>query len=221
MSLDVSAFDPVGVNQNKLRFLEAFAAFCALRESQPIETAEQAELDGNHAIVAKEGRRPGLKLRQDGRDSCLRGWALEIVDCMRGICELLDGSDPQRPYCTALAVQQAKITDRELTPAARMLTSSRATASRSSIWRCACRSCTGPISSSCISPNESRQLEFAQEAEASLAEQARVEASGPPELRRIPGAVLRQLTRSRPAGSAHGSFEGGRTVCKHFVIEME
>ena len=25
-SLDVSAFDPVGVNQNKLRFLEAFAA---------------------------------------------------------------------------------------------------------------------------------------------------------------------------------------------------
>ena len=25
-ALDVSAFDPVGVNQNKLRFLEAFAA---------------------------------------------------------------------------------------------------------------------------------------------------------------------------------------------------
>jgi glutamate--cysteine ligase len=41
---------------------------------------------------------------------------------MRGICELLDGSDPQRPYCTALAAQQAKITEPELTPAARMLT---------------------------------------------------------------------------------------------------
>ncbi len=34
-SLDVSVFDPVGVNQNKLRFLEAFAAFCVLRDSQP------------------------------------------------------------------------------------------------------------------------------------------------------------------------------------------
>ena len=27
-ALDVSAFDPVGVNQNKLRFLEAFLALC-------------------------------------------------------------------------------------------------------------------------------------------------------------------------------------------------
>ena len=35
-ALDVSAFDPVGVNQNKLRFLEAFLALCLLRESEPI-----------------------------------------------------------------------------------------------------------------------------------------------------------------------------------------
>ncbi len=32
-ALDVSAFDPVGVNQNKLRFLEAFLALCVLKES--------------------------------------------------------------------------------------------------------------------------------------------------------------------------------------------
>ena len=37
-SLDVSVFDPVGVNQNKLRFLEAFAAFCVLHDHAPIET---------------------------------------------------------------------------------------------------------------------------------------------------------------------------------------
>jgi len=39
--LDVSAFDPVGVNQNKLRFLEAFLAMCLLRESDPIGRGEQ------------------------------------------------------------------------------------------------------------------------------------------------------------------------------------
>jgi len=176
-SLDVSAFDPVGVNQNKLRFLEAFAAFCALRESQPIEPAEQSELDGNHAIVAKEGRRPGLKLRQDGRDSRLRGWALEIVDGMRGICELLDGSDPQRPYCTALAAQQAKITEPELTPAARMLTE--LLRDDESFFDLGLRMSQLHRSYflELYSPNESRQLEFAQEAEASLAEQARLEAA--------------------------------------------
>src|SRR5258708_3119455 len=41
-ALDVSAFDPVGVNQNKLRFLEAFLALCLLRESAPIGESEQA-----------------------------------------------------------------------------------------------------------------------------------------------------------------------------------
>jgi glutamate--cysteine ligase len=120
-ALDVSAFDPVGVNQNKLRFLEAFAAFCVLRESRPIETSEQAELDGNHAVVAREGRRPGLNLRRDGRDVSLRDWSLEIIDSMRGVCELLDEGDAQRPYCTALEVQEEKIHDVSRTPAARTL----------------------------------------------------------------------------------------------------
>ena len=32
-ALDVSAFDPVGVNQTKLRFLEAFVALCLLSSS--------------------------------------------------------------------------------------------------------------------------------------------------------------------------------------------
>ena len=41
-ALDVSAFDPVGVNQNKLRFLEAFLALCLLKESPPIGADEQA-----------------------------------------------------------------------------------------------------------------------------------------------------------------------------------
>jgi glutamate--cysteine ligase len=176
-SLDVSAFDPVGVNQNKLRFLEAFAAFCTLRESQPIEPAEQRELDGNHAIVAKKGRSPGLKLKHDGRDVGLKSWALEIIDGMRGICELLDGNDPQRPYCTALAAQEAKITDPGLTPAARMLTE--LAREDESFYDLGLRMSQmhRAYFLELYSPNETRQLEFAHEAEASLAEQARIEAS--------------------------------------------
>src|SRR6201997_2446591 len=40
-ALDVSAFDPVGENQNKLRFLEAFLALCLMKESAPIAPAER------------------------------------------------------------------------------------------------------------------------------------------------------------------------------------
>jgi len=176
-SLDVSPFDPVGVNQNKLRFLEAFAAFCVLSTSAPIQTSEQAELDGNHGHVAREGRKSGLTLRRDGRDVPLRDWALEIVDSMRGVCELLDSGDAQRPYTTALDVQAAKVHDVSLTPSARSLLEMRT--NDESFFHFALR--MSQLHKSYLlelySPNESRQDEFAAEAEVSLAEQARVEAS--------------------------------------------
>jgi glutamate--cysteine ligase len=176
-SLDVSPFDPVGVNQNKLRFLEAFAAFCVLSTSAPIQTSEQAELDGNHVLVAREGRKPGLMLRRDGRDVSLRDWALEIVDSMRGVCELLDEGDPERHYTTALDVQAAKVHNVALTPSARTLLEMRTNGE--SFFNFALRMSRQhkDYFLDLYSPNESRQDVFAAEAEASLREQSRVEAA--------------------------------------------
>jgi len=120
-ALDVSAFDPVGVNQNKLRFLEAFLGLCLMRESPLIEAAEQAALDGNHVTVARRGREPGLMLSREGRQVSMLEWAREIIDQMQGICALLDEGDPQKPYSAALAVQAAKLDDVALTPSARLI----------------------------------------------------------------------------------------------------
>ncbi|HEY4872724.1 MAG TPA: glutamate--cysteine ligase, partial [Steroidobacteraceae bacterium] len=89
-ALDVSAFDPVGVNQNKLRFLEAFLALCLLRESAPIGATEQPALDANHLLVARRGREPDLKLRREGRDFPMIEWARELLESMQGLCEMLD-----------------------------------------------------------------------------------------------------------------------------------
>ena len=126
-SLDVSAFDPVGVNQNKLRFLEAFMAFCLMRESPLIDAPEQAVLDDNHVTVARRGREPGLTLQRDGRAVPMQVWAREILDQMQGICELLDAGDAGKPYATALTVQAAKLDDIALTPSARLVAELRAT----------------------------------------------------------------------------------------------
>jgi len=120
-ALDVSAFDPVGVNQNKLRFLEAFLGLCLMRESPLIDAAEQAALDGNHVTVARRGREPGLMLSREGRQVPMLEWAREIIDQMQGICEQLDEGDPQKPYSAALAVQAAKLDDVALTPSARLI----------------------------------------------------------------------------------------------------
>jgi glutamate--cysteine ligase len=120
-SLDVSVLDPVGVNQNKLRFLEAFAAFCVIAPSPHFSRTEQDALDANHAVVARRGRQPGLELSLDGGRRSLSVWGSEILDAMEGVCELLDGTDASKPYATALQTARAKVANPEATPSARIL----------------------------------------------------------------------------------------------------
>jgi glutamate--cysteine ligase len=120
-SLDVGAYDPVGVNQRKLCFLEAFAAFCLLRDSPPLSHELSERYEANHALVAGRGREPGLALWTGERPLSLADWAGEILDEMQGICELLDAADPSRPYAAALAFQRAKLENPAELPSARLL----------------------------------------------------------------------------------------------------
>jgi glutamate--cysteine ligase len=175
-ALDVSAFDPVGVNQTKLRFLEAFLALCLLKESLPIGVEEQAALDENHLIVARRGREPGLMLARDGRSVPMREWARELLDSMSGLCEILDRGDAARPYAQALAAQAAKVADVALTPSARLMSG---LTGGESFFELALRmSATHKAYFlDLYPPNEERLKELAGEAQESLAAQRRIEAS--------------------------------------------
>ncbi|HEV2230274.1 MAG TPA: glutamate--cysteine ligase [Steroidobacteraceae bacterium] len=174
-ALDVSAFDPVGVNQNKLRFLEAFLALCLLKESPPIGVAEQAALDTNHQTVARRGREPGLMLERDGRKVPMREWASELLDSMSGLCEILDRGDAARPYTGALATQAAKVADVALTPSARLMSE---LASGQSFFDLALgmSETHKAYFLDLYPPNEERLRELAGEAQESLAAQRRIEA---------------------------------------------
>src|SRR5580693_8127644 len=176
-ALDVSAFDPVGVNQTKMRFLEAFLALCLLRESAPIGQSEQAGLDANHLLVARRGREPNLMLKRDGRDFPMLDWARELLDAMQGLCELLDHGESGRPYATALEQQRVKIDDVERTPSARLLADMRQ--SGESFFQLALRMSKlhKDYFLGLYPPNESRLAEFAAAARESHEAQARVEAA--------------------------------------------
>src|SRR6202044_1977535 len=97
-ALDGSAFCPVGVNQNKLRFLEAFLELCLLRESAPISIGEQSALDANHLLVARRGREPNLQLSRQGRSIAMTVWARELLHSMQGLCEMLDHGEAAGAY---------------------------------------------------------------------------------------------------------------------------
>jgi glutamate--cysteine ligase len=127
-TLDLNPADPVGVNQNQLRFVEALLLTCLLRESPPIGAAEQEEIDARDLIVARDGRRPKRAIVEGGRERPLRDVGLDVVSQMGEIAELLDAGG--EGYVAALEHARAALEDPDRTPSAallRDLTAERAT----------------------------------------------------------------------------------------------
>ena len=117
---DVSPFDPAGINQAQLRFLEMLLVFCLLRDDRPIDDDEQRCIDYNQRAVARTGRDPQLRLRRPSGEVPLRDWGLELAEQMWPVARLFDG-DAGHCYQQALEQQIAAIRDPDLTPSARVL----------------------------------------------------------------------------------------------------
>lgn len=120
-SLDVNAYDPLGINESQLLFLESFMQFCLLYDSPSIGIQERKEIDHNELRVAHQGRDPELSLQRHGHGVRLKDWALEILDIMQGVCELLDHNESNSVFQDTLKRQKEKIEDPDKTPSARML----------------------------------------------------------------------------------------------------
>lgn len=120
-SLDVNAFDPLGIDETQVRFLEVFMLFCLLQESPPFAADEPAAIDQNELLTAHRGRSADCCLISQGQQRPLRVWAKELCDQMQAVAELLDASQGANIYAQALLLQQARIKDPEATPSARML----------------------------------------------------------------------------------------------------
>ncbi|MCP4471121.1 MAG: glutamate--cysteine ligase [Gammaproteobacteria bacterium] len=120
-SLDVNAYEPLGISEEQMRFLESFLLFSLLVPSAPYDDFELDAIKYNINAVAERGRDPQLKLRRNGGEVLLRDWAHEIFEQMSAGCDLLDQDSSVHCYCDALQQQRAKITDPDRTPSARML----------------------------------------------------------------------------------------------------
>jgi len=120
-SLDVNVYEPLGINDEQMRFLESFLLLNLLLPSDPYTESELAEIKFNINAVAERGRDPALKLRRDSGEVLLRDWAREIFEQMSVTCDLLDRDGETPVYCATLQQQKAKIEEPELTPSARIL----------------------------------------------------------------------------------------------------
>lgn len=125
-ALDVNLFDPVGISEDQMRFMETFLIFCLLHESPAVSRDERRDIGRNQQSVACCGRDPDIRLRRNGESLSVADWAGEILDEMQPIAQLLDHDENGASYSRAVADATAAINDPDLTPSARLLETMRA-----------------------------------------------------------------------------------------------
>ncbi len=120
-ALDINPFDPLGINQGQIHFLEAFLLFCLLHDSPPITQAENRVIHANLLASAQRGRDPSLDLLLEDRPIPLHLWATEVLQAMEPLCQLMDTSLPIPVYLDSLERQWKKVHDPDETPSARVV----------------------------------------------------------------------------------------------------
>lgn len=121
-SVDLNPWEPTGISERTMRFLEVFCLAALLTPSAPMRSSGQAEQDDNVQAVARFGRSAGLKLRRGGEQVAVADWALEILDQLESVAELMDvGIRTEDGFAAAVRAERAKVVDPSLTPSARVL----------------------------------------------------------------------------------------------------
>jgi glutamate--cysteine ligase len=172
--MDVDPYSPVGISLQTARFLDVYLLTCALQESALTNAEEGRENAANFALAVKEGRRPGLALRRGGAATPLSAWGMELLDEMAPVAELLDAQHGGSEHVGALAAQRAKLRDLDCTPSARALEDIRRHGSFAAFGMAQSRLHAQDFRSRPLAASALREFEAL--AEASLAEQAAMEA---------------------------------------------
>lgn len=174
--MDVNPFDPLGINLETSRFLDAFLLFCALEDSPLTNQAEGRENVENFALTVKQGRRPGLMLTRRGKQISLQDWGRELLEKIRPVAALLDTQHRASCHADSLQTQARKLDNPDLTPSAQVLAAIRQ--ANNSFTEFALRQSTKLADEFRARPPVPAQQEyFAKLAQQSLAEQAEMEAS--------------------------------------------
>ncbi|MGR9600628.1 glutamate--cysteine ligase [Pandoraea sputorum] len=119
--IDIDPFQPVGIDVDTARFIDAFLLFCAFENSPSCSNAENMENRDNFAHVVKEGRKPGLVLHRGGEAITLFDWAEDLLDRIDRTAAAFDAQRGGAHYAHSMALQRAKVQDVTLTPSARVM----------------------------------------------------------------------------------------------------
>ena len=176
-SLDISVDDPAGINQNTMRFMEAFLIYCLLEESPPFDDAALEETRRNQSHTAREGRDPACRLLRDGAEVSLRDWGHEILDKVKNIAAAIDRTEATDCYVQAVTGLAELVDDPAQTPSARLLREVQEEHNSFFEYAISMARSHRDYFASITPMSEQRHEEFQQEAQSSLERQREIEAT--------------------------------------------
>ncbi|CAH1043932.1 glutamate--cysteine ligase [Halomonas sp. TD01] len=119
--LDLNPFDPLGVTEAQMRFVDTFLMWCLLSDSPWISDEECDRLDDNRRFVVERGRDPALSLVHNGKATSVQEWGEQIFAEMAEVARLLDAVEEGVPHAAALDELAPRLKDPSLTPSAQLL----------------------------------------------------------------------------------------------------
>jgi len=176
-SLDINLFDPCGINQNTMRFVEAFLIYCLIEDSPKLDDESLGEIGQNHSGVAKHGRAPEFRLYRNGETVTLQAWASEILSNVLEVAKIIDNHEANERYADSVHLMQKLVDDPEETPSARVLADLKESQSSFSEFALALSKSHNDYFESITALKESRNAVFEEEVSQSLQRQRQIEAA--------------------------------------------
>jgi glutamate--cysteine ligase len=175
--MDLNPFLPMGIDDNTARFVDLFMLHCLLSDS-PLDTPEEiADLARNQQDVASRGREPGLHLTRHGEQVLVLDWALDIAHRCQLIAQALDTHQGGQAYQQACAAVTATLQDPALLPSARVVAAMQQAPTLGHAGFVQTQSALTRAELLAPSLSADTQARLVQQAQASVAEQARIEAA--------------------------------------------
>ena len=121
--LDINPFLPVGIDQEQIRFLDAFLVYCLLSDSCLTTDHKRDEIKENRRRVIVQGRDPELTLLRDDSEVPLNELANQLLTDILVTAQLIDssGQSDDGLHAKSVEIQTNKIADLGLTPAGKLM----------------------------------------------------------------------------------------------------
>jgi len=174
--IDLDPFEPIGISEQLARFLDLFLIHCHIAPSPPDSPEEIAVLLRNQSLTSERGREPGLMLERQGQPVDIAQWSRELLAEMVPVAAAMDAA-VGGGYGEALEAMQGRLDDPSRLPAARVLEGIGRSQDSSYIRLIQAQS---EWARECVlgwAWSEDADRRYRQLADASIAEQRRVEAA--------------------------------------------